>query len=222
MKISTTTNNNIRTCPQQLQLDKVTEFLNATTHGFALVMAIYGTILLMHKSQGNPHLLYPFLIFGISLIILYAASTLFHSLIFTPAKKVFQKIDHISIYVLIAGSYAPFALVAIGGVKGAILLAIICFICLGGVIYKLSYLGRFKILETIAYIAIGWISVLYYHPLLSALGAKGVGLLILGGVMYSVGTIFYGWRNLPFHHVIWHLFVMAGSFSMFLSVYYYL
>ncbi|BDR56533.1 PAQR family membrane homeostasis protein TrhA [Xylocopilactobacillus apis] len=218
MKTTTAINN----YEHEIQMEKLTEFLNALTHGFAFMMSIFATVLLVQKSKGSPHLLYPFLIFGISLIILYAASTLFHSLIFTPAKKILQKIDHISIYVLMAGSYTPYALVAIGGIKGIILLAIIYIICLLGAIYKLSYLGKFKILETLAYIAIGWISVLYYKPLLASLGPIGVGLLILGGLAYSLGTIFYGWRNLLFHHVIWHLFVMAGSLFMFLSVYYFL
>lgn len=203
-------------------LEVITEILNAVTHGFALIMSIYGTKLLVQKSHGNPHLLYPFLIFGISLIILYAASTLFHSLIFTPAKKFFQKIDHMSIYVLIAGSYTPFALIGVGGAKGVVLITLIDVICLAGVIYKLKFLGRYKILETISYLLIGWISVLYYFPLLHALGSNGVWLLILGGISYSIGTIFYGWQKLPFHHVIWHLFVMGGSFAMFLSAYYYL
>lgn len=204
------------------KLSKLTEFLNAATHGFALIMSIYGIILLVQKSLYDQKRFYPFLIFGISLIILYAASTLFHSLIFTSAKKYLQKIDHISIYVLIAGTYTPYALVGVGGYKGIILLILIYSICLAGIIYKFVFLGRFKILETLAYIAIGWISILFYHPLIKTLGRNGVNLLILGGVSYTLGTIFYGWRSLPFHHVIWHLFVMAGSLSMFMSIYYYL
>ncbi len=160
-------------------------------------------------------------IFGSSMITLYLASTLFHSFKDERIRKLFQVFDHSAIYLLIAGSYTPFALIALGGDTGWMLFYIIWGLAGSGIFLKLFFTGKFQIVSTILYVAMGWIALFYMDPLFANLPNYGIGWMVAGGVIYTLGVIFYLWEKLPYSHVIWHLFVMGGTASHFIAVLFY-
>lgn len=195
------------------------EMLSATTHAFGLGMAVVGTIALAFKAGSDPVRLFSFIGFGVALILLYAASTCFHGFYFTKARGVLQVLDHSGVFILIAGSYLPYCLVAIGGKFGIALLAAIWALCLAGIGYKCFFIGKFKHLETAIYVILGWMCLIGMKPLWDHLGALGFWLLVAGGIAYTVGALLYSQKQIPYIHVIWHLFVMLGSACMFISIY---
>lgn len=196
------------------------EVLNAVTHGLAAILSIVGLVVLLQKA--NTTLSYvSFIIYGLSLFLLFLASTLFHSLIFTKAKKVFQVFDHCSIYLLIAGTYTPYCLLRIPGAKGIIILTVIWVAAISGIIYKsvtLKRQNKVSKVSTILYNVMGWAIVFALPTLYHSIGLKALILLFFGGVAYSVGSLFYTMKDKKFTHVIWHLFVMLGAVLMFLSI----
>ncbi|SJZ84471.1 hemolysin III [Pilibacter termitis] len=199
------------------------EVLNAVTHGIACALSIAGLVILLLKGShtGSPVYIAAYALYGATLILLFLSSTLFHSLIFTKAKKVFQVFDHSSIFLLIAGSYTPYCLLSIKGWMGITMLVAIWVIAILGVVYKSIFLHRqekVSKISTILYVAMGWICVFAIQPLYNALGINGLILLVLGGVSYTVGAFFYSLKNVRFMHVVWHLFVMAGACFMFFSI----
>lgn len=198
----------------------VNEVLNAVTHGIGVGLSIAGLVLLLVKGArlGSATHIVAYAIYGATLILLFLASTLFHSLIFTKAKKVFQVFDHSSIYLLIAGSYTPFCLLTIKGWLGWTLFIVIWLMALLGVIYKSIWLAKKGNSAVIIYIIMGWLCLTAVKPLYEGLGLMGTGLLALGGVSYTVGAIFYGMKNVRFMHVVWHLFVMLGAGLMYFSI----
>ncbi|MDR0690600.1 MAG: hemolysin III family protein [Streptococcaceae bacterium] len=199
------------------------EVLNAITHGVALGLSIVGLVFLLIKGAHVSALyIIAYTLYGSTLILLFLSSTLFHSLIFTKAKKVFQAFDHSSIYLLIAGSYTPYCLLSIKGVLGVTLMIIIWLLAILGVIYKsitLHKKAHVSKISTLLYIGMGWFCLIALQPLLNSLGAKGVILLLAGGVSYTLGTIFYTLKKVKFMHVIWHLFVILGASFMFFSIF---
>lgn len=197
--------------------------LSAVTHGLGFVLAVIGLVLLILKaiSMHSPLRLFTFTVYGICLLILYLFSTLFHSLIFTRAKNVFQIFDHSSIYLLIAGSYTPFSLVAIGGKWGWLLFTLIWAIAIFGIIYYIFNRGKHVILDTALYVGMGWLVILAGKYLYVRLSPIGFWLLVAGGIAYTVGALLYTMKNIPFIHVIWHLFVILGSALMYFSVLFY-
>lgn len=201
----------------------VNEVFNAITHGIGTGLSIAGLVLLIIKgaSMGSPIRVVSYSIFGASMILLFLFSTLFHSLIFTKARKVFQVFDHSSIYLLIAGSYTPFCLVVIGGWRGWALFSVIWLLAIGGIVYKSIWLSKRGKTDVILYIIMGWLCLLAIKPLYQGLGFNGFLLLFLGGVSYTVGAFFYNLKNVKFMHVVWHLFVMLGAIFIFFSVYLY-
>ncbi|WP_179395480.1 PAQR family membrane homeostasis protein TrhA [Lacticaseibacillus absianus] len=194
------------------------EMLSAVTHAFALGLAVVGTVALAFKAT-TPLRLVTFTGFGLALIVLYTASTLFHSLYFTKARHVLQVIDHSGVFFLIAGSYLPYCLVAIGGPLGVGLLAAIWVLCLLGVGYKCFFLGKLKYAETAIYVILGWMCLIGMQPLWQHLGPIGFWLLVAGGVAYTFGAVLYAQKQIPYIHVIWHLFVILGSAFMYASIY---
>ncbi|GAE09890.1 predicted membrane protein hemolysin III homolog [Paenibacillus sp. JCM 10914] len=138
------------------------------------------------------------------------------------AKDFFEFMDHSSIYLFIAGTYTPFLLVAIRGPLGWSLFGIVWGIALFGCIFKAFFVKKFLFLSTIFYVAMGWLIVIAWKPLTAVVAAQGMNLLVLGGVLYTLGTIFYVWRGFPYHHAIWHLFVLAGSILHFFAILIYL
>lgn len=201
----------------------IDNILSAVTHGLGFCLSTIGLVLLILRalSLHSPIRVFTFTVYGICLLILYLFSTLFHSLIFTKAKNVFQIFDHSSIYLLIAGSYTPFSLVAIGGKWGWLLFTLIWSIAIFGIIYYIFNRGKHVILDTILYVGMGWLVILAGKYLYVRLSANGFWLLVAGGVAYTVGALLYTMKKIPFIHVIWHLFVILGSGLMYFSVLFY-
>ncbi|WP_225047279.1 PAQR family membrane homeostasis protein TrhA [Lacticaseibacillus kribbianus] len=194
------------------------EMMSAVTHAFALGLSVVGTVALAFHAT-TPLRLVTFLGFGLALMVLYTASTMFHGLYFTKARKVLQVIDHSGVFILIAGSYLPYCLVAIGGGLGIGLLIAIWALCLGGILYKVFWLGKLKWAETGIYVVLGWLCLIGMAPLWRHLGPIGFWLLVAGGVAYTFGAVLYSQKQIPYIHVIWHLFVILGSALMYTSIY---
>ena len=197
------------------------EVLNAVTHGIGVVLSIVGFVFLLKKADSGLHYV-SFIIYGVSLLLLFLASTLYHSLIFTKAKKVFQVFDHCSIYLLIAGTYTPYCLLYIKGTIGIVLLSVIWLAAIVGIVYKSLTLSKVKSvskLSTIIYNVMGWAVVIALPSLYHSVGLKCLLLLVGGGVAYTVGSVFYSMKNRRYMHVVWHLFVMLGAMLMFFSIY---
>ncbi len=197
--------------------------LSAVTHGIGFCLAVAGLVLLIIKAAAthSPLRIVTFTIYGSCLLLLYLFSTLFHSLIFTRARNVFQIFDHSSIYLLIAGSYTPYSLVAIGGMWGILLFSLVWLIAIFGIVYYIFNRGKHVILDTVLYVAMGWLVILAGNYLYVRLSPVGFWLLVGGGVAYTVGAFLYTMKRIPFIHVIWHLFVILGSALMYFSVLFY-
>lgn len=202
----------------------VNEVLNATTHGIATVLSVVGLIFLIFKAVEAQDMsqLISYIVYGVSLILLYLSSTLYHSLKFTKFQHIMQRLDHASIFLLIAGTYTPYTVIVIGGTVGTIATVIIWLIAFFGVVYKTVWFKYFTGLSVWLYIGMGWISLFLLHYLYQGLGTRGLGWLFAGGVAFTVGTIFYNLKNVKFMHVVWHLFVILGTLCMFISIYLYI
>lgn len=205
--------------------DILIEVFNAITHGVGALLSVIGLILLVQKAITTPDFsvseIVSYIIYGSSLVILFLASTLYHSFSFTGLKDLFQKIDHASIYLLIAGSYTPYLMVTVGGVMGYVFLGIVWFAAIAGIIFEVVWTNRFPKLSTYLYLIMGWMGLLLIYPLYLNFAVSGIILLFLGGVFYSLGTFFYRMKHNGWMHVIWHLFVVAGAAFMFMSIYLY-
>lgn len=193
---------------------------SAITHGIGFGLAVAGLVVLIVKAAhtGNPLRIVSFTIYGSCLVLLYLFSTLYHSLIFTRARNLFQIFDHSSIFLLIAGSYTPYSLVAISGLWGWLLCLLIWAIAAGGIVYYIFNRGKHVIGDTILYVALGWLVILSGPYLYQRLTPTGFWLLLGGGIAYTVGALLFSMRRIPFIHVIWHLFVLLGSILMYFSV----
>ena len=199
------------------------EKLNVYSHGLGLLLSIAALVLLVIKASvdGSPWRIVSFSIFGVSLIVLYTASTVFHNAKDPIIRKRLNIFDHASIYVLIAGSYTPFTLVTLHGTLGWVLFGISWGIALAGVILKLFYTGKYEKASTIAYVLMGWMIVFAIKPLMNNLPPEGLLWLVTGGISYTIGAVLYSINKLKFNHFIFHLFVLAGSFCHFMVVYLY-
>lgn len=199
------------------------EIANAVIHGIGALLSIAALVLLLVFSaiNGQPWSIFSSVIYGSSLIILYTSSTLYHSFQRQKIKDLFEIFDHSAIYILIAGTYTPFALITLNGRLGWIIFSVVWGLAAIGIIFKIFFVKRFRILSTILYIAMGWLVVFAMEPLVTNLDFWGVVWLVIGGILYTVGTIFYVWRKIPYHHAIWHLIVLAGSICHFFSVFFY-
>ena len=199
------------------------EIFSAITHGIGFLFAIAALVLLIVKaSQTHDALrIVTFTIYGSCMALLYLFSTLYHSLIFTKARHVFQIFDHSSIFILIAGTYTPYTLVAIGGWRGWAIFGIIWALAIAGILMKILFAKAPQVYETILYVLMGWMIILASQPLAKSIGQRGLWLLIGGGIAYTFGALLYSMRGIKYIHVIWHVFVMIGSILMFFSVYLY-
>ncbi|GIO96280.1 hemolysin III family protein [Paenibacillus lautus] len=200
------------------------EIANAITHGIGAALSVAALVLLIVFSslKGTAWHVVSFTIYGSTMLLLYLSSTLVHGLRDGKAKDFFEFMDHSSIYLFIAGTYTPFLLVAIRGTLGWSLFGIVWGIALFGVVFKAFFVKKFLFLSTIFYIAMGWLIVIAWNPLTAVVAPQGMNLLAIGGVLYTLGTIFYVWRGFPYHHAIWHLFVLAGSILHFFAILIYL
>ena len=205
------------------QYSNLEEKLNVWSHAFGIFLSIIALVLLIIKAvqQDNIWMMISFPIFGVSLILLYLASTLYHASK-EPQKRFKLKVfDHAAIYVLIAGSYTPFTLVSLNGETGWLIFSMVWVMAFTGIILKLFFTGRFKVISTAMYVLMGWLIIFYFQDLTAHLHEKGVFYLILGGVLYTIGAILYSIKKIKFNHAIFHFFVLAGSFCHFLSIYLY-
>jgi hemolysin III len=196
------------------------EIANSITHGIGAGLSVAGLTLLVVLAAiyGDVWRIVSFSIFGSTLVILYLASTLYHSFQNPRVKRVLRVLDHASIYLLIAGSYTPFLLVSMRGVWGWTMFGVVWGLALMGVTFKVFFIGRYEVLATAAYVLMGWLCVIAFKEMLVSVPPGGVTFLIIGGVVYTVGVIFYAWHKLPYNHAIWHLFVLGGSICHFFAV----
>jgi hemolysin III len=196
------------------------EIANSVIHGigFILAVAALSAMVFFSAMRGTAWHIVACSVYGTTLVLLFASSTLYHSLPWPRTKAVLKIIDHSAIYLLIAGTYTPFLLISLRGPWGWSLFGIIWGLALVGVVFKVFFAGRFKLFSTLVYIGMGWMAVVAIRPLYLGLPRGGLLWLVAGGVLYTAGTIFYLGRRIPFNHAIWHAFVLAGSLCHFLSV----
>lgn len=200
------------------------EMVNSLSHAIGTGLSIAGLVLLLSKSiqSQDPWKILTSAFFGISLILLYLMSTLYHALPTTVVKRIFRVFDHCTIFILIAGTYTPFTLVSLRGTIGWIVMIIIWISAIIGITLNAIDVERFSKASMVCYLAMGWCIVLTFRPLLSAIATKGILLLILGGVAYTLGAVLYSLGSKHrYIHSIWHFFVLAGSIFHFLAVYFY-
>ena len=199
------------------------EKVNVVSHAIGLILSIIALILLIIKAlqYGNGWHLISYGIYGMSLIMLYSASTIYHITQEPALRKKYKIFDHAAIYLLIAGTYTPYTLVTLSGKIGWILFAISWGLAVFGMTLKLFFTGRFTLVSTLAYVVMGWLIVFAYEPLKNSLSTDGLFWLLAGGVSYTVGALLYAIHKLKFNHAIFHIFVLIGSVCHFISVYFY-
>ncbi|WP_055436820.1 PAQR family membrane homeostasis protein TrhA [Lacinutrix algicola] len=198
------------------------EFWNTITHGVGAILGIIALVLFVLKdTEKTSYSLFSVIIYGISIIVLFSASTIYHYVSNDKYKHTFRIIDHISIYLLIAGTYSPVLLINLEQSLGWTLFAVVWGIAAFGVVLKIFFTGRFNVFSTLLYLVMGWLIVFDFSELKNTMPPEGITLLMLGGAAYTIGIIFYTLEKKLFYHVIWHLFVLAGAIFHFLMVYFY-
>jgi hemolysin III len=201
------------------------EIANSITHGVGALLSLLGTALLLYRTvrgEGSGLHVASFAIYGASLFLLHLSSTLYHALRHPGAKKVFWIFDHCSIYLLIAGTYTPFLLLSLWGRWGATLLATIWGLTILGIVFKSVFIGRLRKTSVVLYVLMGWLIVIAAREVWLRVPHEALVYVAAGGLLYTAGIAFYGWKRLPFHHAIWHLFVLGGSACHYLAVLFYL
>lgn len=200
------------------------EVANSVSHGLGCLFSITGGYLLICKAQAAAAPVSAFIsyaIYGASLIIMFLASTLYHAVTRAQLKRWLKKIDHCAIYLLIAGTYTPFLLVTLKSTLAEVLMAVIWTLALLGVIFKLFFAHRFQLFSVVTYLLMGWSSLIVIWQLVLSLPLLGVVLVAIGGIVYSLGVIFYVSRRIPYNHAIWHAFVLGGAACHFCAIYFY-
>lgn len=202
----------------------IEEKINVISHavGFFLSLIALGFLVVRASISGNVLHVVSFTIFGVSLMVLYAASSLYHNAKQPEVRKRLKIFDHASIYVLIAGTYTPFTLVTLQGSAGWVIFGVSWGIALVGITLKLFFTGRYSIASTVMYVLMGWVIIFAIKPLVHNLSADGLFWLFLGGVAYTVGAVLYSIKKIKFNHAIFHLLVLVGSFCHFVSIYFYI
>lgn len=197
------------------------ERFNSITHLAGTAFSIAGLVILLVLAslQGDPWKIVSFSIYGAMLVLLYGFSTIYHSIAHKSAKAVLQKFDHCAIYLLIAGTYTPYALVTLRGAWGWTLFGIVWGLALFGIVQELTLGRRTRILSMILYVVMGWMVLIAIKPLIAALPTGGIVWLAAGGLVYSIGIYFFlNDEKYPHYHGIWHLFVLGGSVCHFVSI----
>ena len=199
------------------------EKLNTITHAFGAFLGVIGLgLLLFYCEQKTPWATFSVVVYGVSVIVLFSASAIYHSVTKDNLKHYLRIVDHISIYLLIAGTYTPVLLIALKHSLGWNLFWTVWGIAACGLILKLFFTGKFELFSTLLYLIMGWLIIFDFTNLAEIIGKGGVYLLFAGGSFYSVGIIFYLFDKIPYNHVIWHLFVLAGAISHFLLIFLYI
>lgn len=204
-----------------LQQSPIEERLNALSHGLGAILGVVGLILLLTYCNSSALEIFSVSVYGVSTIILFLASALYHSVTDENKKHYFRIVDHISIYLLIAGTYTPVTLITLIDSRGWLLFGLVWGIALIGTILKLFFTGKFGIISTLLYLVMGWLIVLDFTYLAEHLATNGLLLLFSGGLFYTIGIVFYAIHKIPYNHVIWHLFVLAGAICHFFMIFLY-
>lgn len=207
------------------RLDQYTvgeEIAHGITHGIGAGLAIAGLTLLIviGVNRGDVRHVVAFSIYGTSLVLLYLASTLYHSLQFPSLRHPLKVIDHSGIYLLIAGTYTPFMMLGVPTTAGYTVLGVVWALAIIGIVLKVFFVNRFVIASTAGYLLMGWLSVFVWNQIVAQVPPNGVWLLVAGGVSYSAGVIFFALEKMPYNHAIWHLFVLGGSLCHFFAMFY--
>ncbi len=202
----------------------IEEIANALTHGVGLLLSLAGFVFLISLAafKGDGWHLASALIYGLSLVTLYAASTFYHLAISEMAKKKLQLVDHCCIYLLIAGSYTPFTMIVLRDGVGPYLFVFAWTFAAVGILMKIFMKIKSGPMSAVTYLLMGWIGIVAVKPLYLAMGIVPISLIVAGGISYSVGTIFFGWHSIKHHHAIWHLFVLGGSVLHFIAIAFYI
>lgn len=203
---------------------KSEERLNILTHGLGFLLSAIGLPFLIIKALNFDGFLKPvsLIIYGLSMIVLYAASTFYHAAKEPKLRRKLNIFDHAAIYILIAGTYTPFTIIVLEGVTGWVLFGLTWSFALVGVVLKLFYTGKFDKLSTVIYVLMGWQIVFAINPLMENFSSNGLAFLFAGGVFYTIGALLYSIKKLPYNHATFHIFVLLGSFSHFFSIYFYI
>lgn len=199
------------------------ELANRLTHGLGALLSVVGLVLMVVYATlyGDAWHVVSTAVFGTTLVLLYTTSTLYHSFRGDRHRVLLQKFDHAAIFLLIAGTYTPFVLVTLRGPWGWSLFGIVWGLAVAGVTIKFWLAGRFRVISTLIYLAMGWLVLVAIKPLAAALPGGGLKLLVAGGLCYTGGAAFYLWKRLPYHHAIWHLWVLGGSACHWAAVFVY-
>jgi len=197
------------------------EIANSVSHGLGVIAGIVALVLMLLKGQDHltPIQLTGVAIYGASIIVLFLCSTLYHSVSHSGWKHKLKIADHCAIYCLIAGTYTPLMLISLQGTQSIVILTAIWSLAIGGILFKTLFIHKFKKLSLVLYLAMGWLCVTVMGDLTAAMSELGFNLLILGGLFYTLGVVFYVGKRIPFNHAIWHLFVLGGAMSHFLCIY---
>lgn len=192
---------------------------NAITHGVGAALAIAGAVyLIVVSTRGATRTVIGCTVFATTLVLVYVCSTLYHSLVRTRARHVFQVLDHAAIYLLIAGTYTPFTLVALKGWVGWTLFGIEWGLAAAGIVFKSFTVERFQVLSAVVYLLQGWMAILVVRPLAGAIGGQGMAWLMAGGVAYTAGIVFFALDRIRYFHAAWHIFVLAGSLAHYFAI----
>ena len=196
---------------------------NVTSHAVGFVLSIIAFIVLLERAitMGNALHIISFSIFGISLIFLYGTSTIYHSTKNLTRRSNLRILDHAGIYVLIAGTYTPFTLITLQGTTGWVIFGVCWIMALTGIILKLFFTGKFRLLSTLMYVLMGWLILFAIGPLIDKFPSAGLNWLIAGGLAYTLGAALYSVKKIRFNHAIFHVFVLLGSSCHFVAVYFY-
>jgi hemolysin III len=199
------------------------EQLNIWSHFSGFILSIIGLILLLHKGiqSGSALTIISYAIYGVSMLVLYLASTLYHSAKEPQRRQKLNIFDHSAIYVLIAGTYTPFSLLVLKGAWGWSIFGVVWGIAAVGIILKLFFTGRFKLASTISYVLMGWVIVIAIKPLVANFSTVGLLLIAVGGFFYTIGAVLYSIKRIPYNHAIFHFFVLLGSLTHFMAIFLY-
>ena len=199
------------------------ETINALTHGLGALFSLAGLVILvvLASRRGDAWHIVSCSIYGVTLVLLFSSSTLYHGCRSERAKHICHIIDHASIYLLIAGTYTPFVLVTLRGAWGWSLFGVVWGLALAGIVFQVFFVNRFRALQVVIYLLMGWLVVVAAKPLLARLPRPGLLWLLAGGLSYSFGVMFYIWKKMPYHHAVWHMFVLAGAMSHYFAILFY-
>lgn len=199
------------------------EIANSVTHGVGAALAVAGLVVMVVFASltRDPWQVVACSVFGGTMVVLYTASTLYHSISQPRTKAMLRVFDHCAIFLLIAGTYTPFTLINLRGPWGWSLFGVVWGCALAGIVLRTVIGNRWRALSVVLYVIMGWVAVVAVKPLLGAVEPGGLILMVLGGLAYTVGIVFYAWRKLPYHHAIWHGFVLVGSALHFFAILFY-